>query len=85
MTRDAFKWGLCEHFGLCQDRDVNHYVDLTIWVAVREYTLNVIKFDAFLHAKFGQYEAERKMSAFDLITAEYGDEAAAWCTKEWGR
>lgn len=75
MIRDDFERGLRSHFGIVKWM---LYVDHEIWVFSRNYVINVVKFDEWLHEQFGNYEKDRKMSAYEVIEAEYGLAAKEW-------
>jgi len=65
-----FKWffpGLSAH----------EYVDRTLLLWDQLARLDIIKFDDALHRIHGQYE-DRGLSMKDLITQEYGAQAAHW-------
>lgn len=40
--------------------------------------LDILKLDAWLHMRHGEYEEERGISMVELVAVEYGDAAVTW-------
>jgi len=70
MDKKTFMLGMRIHFDL-NEKDAHSYTDKLLFLMGRGFTLNITKFDDYLHEKFGEYEEERGMSMKELIAVEY--------------
>jgi len=69
MNFIEFCKGMKKHFGITNG--VNKFVSRIFVVAPETGIMDIIKFDAWLHKKHGEYE-ERGMSMANLVETEYG-------------
>jgi len=71
------------------DQGMNHYFSLysskrflcPTTLLFKEARINIIKFDAWLHKHFGEYEREDGISMRQLIKREFGKEAVLFIQK----
>ena len=66
---DNFK----KYFGV----SINSYYDSMMSMVTGKITIDIIRFDDYLHEQFGQYEDDKK-SMSDIIKEKYGEEAEAF-------
>ena len=87
MTFPEFHKNMNKHFGI--KTDVQKYVDVLVSAITGQISMDVIKFDDWLHERHGNYEEERGISMADLIKKEYGQASYSFVTaclgKGWGK
>lgn len=66
---DNFK----KYFGV----SIYSYLDSMMSMVTGKITIDIIRFDDYLHEQFGQYEDDKK-SMSDIIKEKYGEEAEAF-------
>ena len=74
MTRIEFAKGMFEHFCL---KDSGRFIDTLVLQVTGQCTLDVLAFDDYLHAKYGDYE-ERGLSMAEVIREKFGLDASLW-------
>ena len=74
MDKENFMLSMKIHFGL-DKKEAHKFIGHLMFLTGKGFKLDIIKFDNFLHEKFGEYEEERDMSMKDLIETEYGEAA----------
>ena len=75
MDKKTFMLGMKIHFNL-NEKEAHSYTDKLLFLMGRGFTLDMTKFDDYLHEKFGEYEDERGLSMKELIAVEYSTAAA---------
>ena len=73
---DFFK-GLKMYFGIFSPND---YLCKTVLIT-RVVKIDIIKFDDWLHGKYGNYEIDNNMSMSQIISKKYGIEAKVFIEK----
>lgn len=71
-----FAEGLEKHFDI-PAKEWKQFCCPTTFITQR-FHLDAIKFDDLMHERHGEFEEERNMCTFDLIVAEYGENAKDW-------
>ena len=74
MDKENFMLSMKIHFGL-DKKEAHKFIDHLMFLADKGFKLDLMKFDNFLHKKFGEYEEEKNFSMKDLIEAKYGEAA----------
>lgn len=77
MRRIEFGEGMFRHFCI---KDAGRFIDQTLLMATGQCTLDVIAFDDYLHAKYGDYE-ERGLSMSEVIREKFGLDASLWAER----
>lgn len=73
-----FHKGMKTHFGI---RNAGRFLD-PFFLRLGKNKLDILKFDDWLHAQFGEYDAEgTNTSMKDLIANKFGADAVAFCLK----
>jgi hypothetical protein len=80
MNKFQFSEGMWIHFCI---KDSDQYVDEMLLKATGSYSLDVLKFDDFLHKAYGDYEmVGHSMSS--IIRKKFGLDAQNWAIKALG-
>ena len=82
MTRQMFAKALEKHFKISHG-DAHKFIDLLMLRLRMKCTLDIMKFDDWLHEQHGEYE-EAGQSMSDVITLYYGKTATAWVKRQIG-
>lgn len=77
MIYIEFCKGMREHFGIAK---AGGFL-CPAMLQMKKVSLDVLKFDDWLHEKFGKYEKDRNISAYELVEAEFGKDARRFCER----